>query len=143
LLPAPELPRPRVLRELVPALLRAAGLRVVAFRAVVALPAAEPAFARDDVDLAAAELFARVDVDLARDAVALRAPVERLAEVLRAPADLPAPVARADPPELELALAVSSPPHLPDITRCAASATASAMSDPSLAALEATLLAAC
>jgi hypothetical protein len=33
--------------------------------------------------------------------------------------------------------------HLPDITRCAASATASAMSAPNLVALDMTLLAAC
>ena len=71
-----------MLRERVPALLRAAGLRAAVFRAVAALPPAEPAFARD-VDFAAPELFARVAAGLARDAVDLRAPVERLAEVLR------------------------------------------------------------
>jgi hypothetical protein len=45
--------------------------------------------------------------------------------------------------EAELAGASSVTDHLPDITRCAASATASAISDPSLVALAATLLAAC
>jgi hypothetical protein len=41
------------------------------------------------------------------------------------------------------AAGTSSLAHLPDITRCAASATASAMIDPSLVALDITLLAAC
>jgi hypothetical protein len=43
-----------------------------------------------------------------------------------------------EPPELALPSTV----HLPDITRCAASATASAISEPSLVALCITLLAA-
>jgi hypothetical protein len=41
------------------------------------------------------------------------------------------------------AAGASSVAHLPDMKRCAASATASAISEPSLVALEATLLAAC
>jgi hypothetical protein len=41
------------------------------------------------------------------------------------------------------AAGTSSVAHLPDITRCAASATASAMIDPSLVALDITLFAAC
>jgi hypothetical protein len=69
--------------------------------------------------------------------VVLRAAVLRLV-VLRA-AGLRAPLLAVD-----AALgAASLVPHLPDITRCAASATASAISEPSLVALAATLLAAC
>ena len=48
-----------------------------------------------------------------------------------------------DEDELVPALALPSIDHLPDITRCAASATASAISEPSLVALATTLLAAC
>src|SRR5206468_419781 len=62
---------------------------------------------------------AAATVDLARDAV-LRAPVRAVE-----------------------ATGASSADHLPDITRCAASATASAMIDPSLVALDTMLLAAC
>ena len=47
-----------------------------------------------------------------------------------------------DADELELAPGLSSADHLPDITRCAASATASAINVPSLVALAITLLAA-
>jgi hypothetical protein len=63
--------------------------------------------------------------------------VRRLAVDLRAPLrDEPVDdVARAGEP--------SSPAHLPDITRCAASATASAISDPNFVALAIMLLAAC
>jgi hypothetical protein len=71
----------------------------------------------------------RAEVDLR--AVDLRAPVERFAAGL---------AALLDPDEVE---AEPSIDHLPDITRCAASATASAISEPSLVALETTLLAAC
>jgi hypothetical protein len=83
---------------------------------------------------------AEVD-DFARDEVAflavLRLAVERLAVDLRAPLlrdEDAAEVARLDP---------SSAVHLPDITRCAASATASAINVPSFVALAITLLAAC
>jgi len=49
-----------------------------------------------------------------------------------------------DPPELERAPPlVSSSVHFPDSTRCAASATASAISEPNLVALAIMLLAAC
>ena len=67
-------------------------------------------------------------------AVDLRALVLRFAVDLRAGAD-----AELEPDEAE---AEPSIVHLPDITRCAASATASAMIEPSLVALETTLLAA-
>jgi hypothetical protein len=84
---------------------------------------------------------------LEREALA-PAPVER--ELLARDAlDRPLPEARvlvrddeADEDAPELPLEVSSLVHLPDITRCAASATASAISDPSLVALDITLLAA-
>lgn len=69
-------------------------------------------------------------LDFARDVV-LRAPVARRAALVA--------VRTAD----AAAAAGSSIVHLPDITRCAASATASAISDPSFVALAATLLAAC
>ena len=67
-------------------------------------------------------------------ALDLRAPVERFAADLRAAPDaLLVPAERvAEPSRL----------HLPDITRCAASATASAMIEPSLVALDTTLFAA-
>jgi hypothetical protein len=82
-------------------------------------------------------VFARVDVErFAVDfrAVDLRA-VDRFAVDLRAGFDALL--------ELVDVLAAPSIDHLPDITRCAASATASAMIDPNLVALETTLLAAC
>ena len=68
--------------------------------------------------------------------------------VLRLPVDLFADGLRAEPvrdepdDEPELAVALPSTLHLPVITRCAASATASAISEPSLVALAITLLAA-
>jgi hypothetical protein len=73
-----------------------------------------------------------------------RAPVEREA-VLRDPAERDFAV-RPDPVRLVAPVPLpspSSPVHLPDSMRCAASATASAISVPSRDALEATLLAAC
>jgi len=99
-------------------------------------------FARDVEDLFAppeAEDFARVDL--------LAPPLDRFA-VERDPDDLrllpELPGEDVDPdPELVPPLELSLNDHLPDITRCAASATASAISEPSFAALEATLLAAC
>jgi hypothetical protein len=66
-------------------------------------------------------------VDFAR--LELLRAVERFAPVLREDVDAP--------------VVLSSVVHLPDITRCAASATASAISVPSLVALAITLLAAC
>jgi len=89
-----------------------------------------------------AEDFARAEgafLAVLRLAV-VRFAVERFAD------DLRAPVRRADDedaPELVPALALPSAVHFPDITRWAASATASAISEPSLVALAITLLAAC
>lgn len=80
----------------------------------------------------AVDVFARVEVE--RFAVDLRAPVERFAADLRVGLDALL--------ELVELLAEPSIDHLPDMTRCAASATASAMIDPSFVALETTLLAA-
>ena len=82
----------------------------------------------------------RVEVDffvVARFGVA-RFAVERFA------GDLRAPPRRVDDDEAERvrALALPSVVHLPDMTRWAASATASAISEPSLVALAMTLLAA-
>ena len=90
--------------------------------------------------------FARVDEDFfappaERDAVD-RFAAERELDALRAPverAELPADAdAELVPPLLDASI-----DHLPLITRWAASATASAMIDPSLVALDTTLLAAC
>ncbi|HET7596121.1 MAG TPA: hypothetical protein VFK15_04260, partial [Burkholderiales bacterium] len=68
------------------------------------------------------------------------AAVERLAVALRAPVERFALLARAGFAALLLELvevdAEPSIDHLPDITRCAASATASAMIEPNLVALE-------
>ena len=88
---------------------------------------------------------------------ALRAPVFELEDLVRLELDLaPPPVARDaldfrappllrddDEPDDEPALALPSTDHLPDMTLCAASATASAIREPSLVALAITLLAAC
>ena len=97
-------------------------------------------------------LALELELDLARETLdfltGVRFEVERLA-VDRLPVDRFAPLLREeDPAELEprepvLALADPSIVHLPDITRCAASATASAISEPSWVALDITLLAAC
>jgi hypothetical protein len=93
--------------------------------------------AADDLVAPALADFARVDVE--RFAAGLRAvdlrAVERFAVDLRA--GLAAPL---EPDEVD---AEPSIDHLPDITRCAASATASAISAPSFVALEAIALAAC
>jgi hypothetical protein len=97
------------------------------------------AFAPDDRVAPAPEDLARVAVFLVPvllRAVALRPPVEERAAPLR---ELPKDEPDEEP---ELALASPSTDHLPDITRCAASATASAMIEPSLVALDMTLLAA-
>jgi hypothetical protein len=109
---------------------------------------------RVPVDLRAADERVAPEVDdLAREDVDFFAPVERDdverfaverdPAALRVPVDLLVPrLEAADDPELALALEPSVGDHLPDITRCAASATASAMIEPSLVALETTLLAA-
>ena len=112
----------------------------------------------------AEEDLARLDVDL-RPLLAEEREEPELAAFVRPPLDLRPPVLldfrlavplefRAPPrpdeerddvePELLLPPALEpSSVHLPDSTRCAASATASAISEPSLAALDITLLAAC
>ena len=86
------------------------------------------------------EDFARVDADLRvvpeRELAALRVPVDLRVVDLR-----PLPVRERDADPLELEVDPSSD-HLPDITRCAASATASAMIEPSLVALDIMLVAA-
>lgn len=106
-----------------------------------------PLFAADEragpvpVDLARVEVLrAPVPADFVRPAV-FRVPLAPLVADLR-PA-LPR-VEPADDDELapDEVLALPSIDHLPLITRCAASATASAMIEPSLVALETTLLAA-
>jgi hypothetical protein len=111
--------------------------RAGAFRAGFAVP---------DVLAAPVERFAAVE----RLATGFFAPLERLpverlaverfAAGLRAPDERAPPVARAAPPELEPPPSASV--HLPAITRCAASATASAISEPNLVALAIMLLAA-
>ena len=109
-------------------------------RVVVALRAVPPveAPADDDARLAVLrDLVAAVlrvpPVDFRVPVLALRAPVLR-AEVARCA------VERDEEPELLPLL--SSSVHLPDITRCAASATASAISEPRRDALETIVLAA-
>ena len=109
--------------------------RVEALRGVFAAPEDFTALVERFVALRLAAGLAAVDArvapaveDLAR---VERFAVERLADDLRAG---PVDAARAGFP--------SSPVHLPDITRCAASATASAMIEPSLVALDIMLLAA-
>jgi len=97
-------------------------------------------------DAPAVDDFARVD---AAFLALLRFGAERLAAgrfaVDRFADDLRAPLLRLDPDEDEevLVLALPSIDHLPDMTRCAASATASAISEPNLVALAMTLVAAC
>ena len=101
---------------------RAAG----ALRAVLARVDPEV----DDFVRAEVALFAVLRFAVERFAVDLRAPLLREEELVDEAA-APRPL---DP---------SSAFHLPDITRCAASATASAIKVPSLVALAITLLAAC
>ncbi|HSR00919.1 MAG TPA: hypothetical protein VLM36_13510 [Sphingomicrobium sp.] len=101
-----------------------------------------PVLERADVEREAFEAPLEARFAFARGLAALRAPVAR------EPAALRVPVARLDAgaddeEEEEPALLLPSKLHLPDMTRCAASATASAMIEPSLVALETTLLAAC
>jgi hypothetical protein len=81
--------------------------------------------------------FARELDDFEREPLDLRAPLDFLAVLPRLDPD--------EEPELppELPLALPSIDHLPVITRCAASATASAISEPNLVALAITLVAAC
>jgi hypothetical protein len=95
------------------------------------------AFAPDERAAPAPDGLARVAVflvPLLLRADVLRPPVDERDAPLREPPE--------DDEEPELALASPSTDHLPDITRCAASATASAMIEPSLVAIDMTLLAA-
>jgi hypothetical protein len=104
---------------------------------------ADVAFAREVVDLRAPEVddFARVARVLVPPAFA----ADERDEDEREPLDLRAPLREVERDEVELdpPLLLSSAVHFPDITRCAASATASAIKVPSLVALAITLLAAC
>jgi hypothetical protein len=111
------------------------GLRA----AVERLAAEADDFARDDEEDFFAPPLDRFAAD-ERDAL----PLERLAadgepDDLRPPLDLRA---EEEDPELVALPELSLGDHLPDITRCAASATASAIIEPSLVALDITLLAA-
>ena len=119
-------------------MLRLRGL----LRAGLAAPLAGFARAVDDLRAALVRLEADVD-DFARVELALRAPafrvlVERFAVDFRAP-----PVPDDDLDDVLPAEPSSATFHLPDITRWAASATASAISEPSLVALAIMLVAAC
>ena len=145
---------PPLLRELVRGLARDAVERVLGLRAELVLflavlflavlfllvPAAlrAPLVAALRVPLPAA---LRVVLVLRLLVLRLRVPVLLRAPLLARLAD-PAELARAalDRP---LEVPASSSDHLPDITRCAASATASAISVPSRLALDMTLVAAC
>ena len=117
-------------------MLRFAVERVAVLRADLAAPVERFAagfFAADERVEAAPVDFARVEVLRLR--ALFRVPVERLA-LLRAP---PERDVLAEP---ELAIASPSIVHLPDMTRCAASATASAMIEPSFVALDIMVVAA-
>ena len=134
----PPRPRPRALdpRERL-LVLRLRGL----LRVGLAAPLAGFARAVDDLRAALVRLEADVD-DFARVELALRAPafrvlVERFAVDFRAP-----PVPDDDLDDVLPAEPSSATFHLPDITRWAASATASAIRLPSFDALEAIALAA-
>ena len=123
----------------------AAGLRAVEAR-VAPVPAD---FARVDAVLRAAlglrvELALRAGLDLRAvpEPVLARVAVEREALDFRFVAFRPVPLERA-PVARAVPLEPSSPVHFPDMTRCAASATASAMIEPSLVALDIMLVAAC
>lgn len=97
-------------------------------------------FARDELDFFAPPLD-RFAVVVRDEPLLERFAFDDDPDDLRALVDL-----RADEddeePELVPPLELSLGDHLPDMTRCAASATASAMSEPSLVALDTTLLAA-
>jgi hypothetical protein len=125
--------------------LRLAGvLEVLAAPLVAALAAGRFAVERFVGALRGVDVFvAPAPADLARVA---RLAVERFAAGLRLAVERLAAVLRAGfvvPLELLDVLAEPSTLHLPDMRRSAASATASAISEPSFAALEATLFAAC
>jgi hypothetical protein len=127
-------------RELVLRLAVLRGFEAELRDAFAAAPLARFAVERFAVDLRAGDVrlapaladFARVEID--RFALVLRF------VGLRFVADLGFAAVLEEPDEAD---AEPSIDHLPDITRCAASATASAMIVPSFVALETTLLAAC
>jgi len=135
--------------------LRFVGLRLAGALAVFAGAAlARFAVGRFAVERFAVERFAGafrgVDVlvapALADFALVVRFAVERLAVAFRLAVDRLAAVLRAGFAALLELLDVLAEPstlHLPDMRRSAASATASAISEPNFAALEATLFAAC
>src|SRR4029079_10970735 len=149
-LPPPDVPRP-VGRLRAVVLRRAGALRAgLAAAGVFVAPVERFAVvdrftagfrAVDERVDAPVEDFARVDADLRvvpeRELAALRVPVDLRAVDLR---PLPVRARYSDPLELEVD---PSSDHLPDITRCAASATASAMIEPSLVALDIMLVDAC
>jgi len=108
----------------------AAGLRAAPLRAA---PAPDD-FEREDDAFFAVLRFAVDALAVAALAAERLAPARAL--------DFLAPPLR-DELEPALVLALPSTVHLPDITRCAASATASAISEPSLVALAIMLVAAC
>ena len=108
-----------------------------------------PDFARE-VEAVAALLapldrFALVPDDFARPVVDFRAPPDFARDAVdleRVPVDFRFPAPREELEAELLPLEDSSVAHLPDNTRCAASATASAISEPSFVALDITLVAA-
>jgi hypothetical protein len=138
-----------VVRERDPVLLRRVLVLRGDFAAAVerptaALPAEDLRAADDRLDADPVD-FARLEVDffaaLGRDA-AERAPLDfDRDDVLRPLVERRVLLDLAPPPVPTTDS--TSALHLPDMIRCAASATASAINDPSLVALEATLLAAC
>jgi hypothetical protein len=83
--------------------------------------------------------------ELERDPLLLErlAPERELDVDLRAPPEREPLLRALEDPELLESDEPSLMLHLPDITRCAASATASAISEPNFVALDITLLAAC
>jgi hypothetical protein len=122
----------------------------------LAAPVERFAVARFAAGFAAEVRAEAAPVDLARVAVDFFAPAGlarvllaagflRVAEALRVPVELRDDEVEPeeDDPDPPLPRLVALSDHLPDITRCAASATASAISEPNLVALATMLLAAC
>ena len=135
--------RVELLRDLAAVLREGFAAPVEAALPALRAPEADEDLARVDVDFFAAPVDRD---DVVERELAARVPVERFA-VERDVVALGAPLEREEAPDdfalLPPLLAEPSKLHLPDITRCAASATASAMIEPSLVALDTTLLAAC
>lgn len=98
--------------------------------------------AGDERDALVLAAFARVAVDLRAPLLARDVAFRGVLVFFRVPLLFLAPL-RAERDAEPLELDLSSVVHLPDMTRCAASATASAIIEPSLVALDMTLLAAC